>query len=130
MSLVRVWTDIGLEKNVSLVARIIDSKGELFTIKFLSPTEEKDKHERVIYRYEDDTYEIDDDSITHYLDTDMEDDVGFKKHDETGWVRIDDESDEDYVPTDEEDEEDEEEDEEEYEEEEEDFDYEDDEYDD
>ena len=120
MSLVRVWTDVGLEKNVSLVARIIDSKGEIFTIKFLSPTEEKDKHERVIYRYEDDTYEIDDDSITHYLNTDMEEDVGFKQHDETGWIRIDDESDEDYVPTDE----DEEEEEEEYEEddEEEDFD--------
>lgn len=103
MSLVRVWTDVGLEKNVSLVARIIDTKGEIFTIKFLSPTEEKDKHGRVVYRYEDDTYEIDDDSITHYLDTDMEEDIGFKQYDEAGWIRIDDDSDEDYVPSEEKD---------------------------
>ena len=117
MSLVRVWTDVGLEKNVSLVARIIDTKGEIFTIKFLSPTEEKDKYGRVIHRYEDETYEIDDDSITHYLDTDMEEDIGFKQYDETGWIRIDDDSDEDYVPSEEEDD-DEEEDEEVIEEEE------------
>jgi hypothetical protein len=115
MSLVRVWTDIGLEKNVSLVARIIHAEGEIFTIKFLSPTEEKDKHGRVIHRYEDETYEIDDDSITHYLETDLEEDIGLKQYDETGWIRVDEDSDEDYVPS--ESEEDEEEDEEEIEEE-------------
>lgn len=113
MSLVRVWTDIGLEKNVSLVARIIHSEGDTFTIKFLSATEDKDKHGRVVYRYEDETYDIDDDSITHYLDTDLEEDIGFKQHDETGWIRVDDDSDEDYVPSESEEDE-EEEDEEEF----------------
>lgn len=112
MSLVRVWTDIGLEKNVSLVARIIHSEGEIFTIKFLSPTEEKDKHGRIVYRYEDETYDIDDDSITHYLDTDIEEDIGFKQYDETGWIRLDDDSDEDYVPSESEEDEDEEDEEE------------------
>lgn len=121
MSLVRVWTDIGLEKNVSLVARIIHSTGDTFTIKFLSPTEEKDKHGRIIYRYEDDVYEIDDDSITHYLDTELEEDIGFKQYDETGWFRIDDDSDEDYVPSESEEEEYDEEEEEIYTEEEDDY---------
>jgi hypothetical protein len=108
--IVRVWTDIGTGKNVSLVARIIDTKGAIFTIQYLSPTEDKDKHGCTIYRYEEETYEIDDDSITHYLDTDDETEVGFKQTDCGGWIRVDEESDDDYVPS--EDEEDDEEDEE------------------
>jgi hypothetical protein len=114
MSLVRVWTDIGSDKNVSLVARIIETNGPIFTIQFLSPTETKDKHGCTIYRYEDDTYQIDDDSITHYLDTSDEGDVGFIPVGEGEWIRTGDESDEDYVPSEEEsdDEEDDEEDDE------------------
>lgn len=112
MSLVRVWTDIGTGKNVSLVARIIDTKGGIFTIQYLSPSEDKDKHGCTIYRYEEETYEIDDDSITHYLDTDDETEVGFKQSEYGGWIRIDEESDDDYVPSEEDEEEDEEEEEE------------------
>jgi len=114
MSLVRVWTDVGADKNVSLVARIIETNGPIFTIQFLSPTESKDKHGCTIYRYEDDTYQIDDDSITHYLDTSDEGEVGFVSVGEGEWIRTSDESDEDYIPSeedsddDEEDEEDEE----------------------
>ena len=103
MSLVRVWTDIGTGKNVSLVARIIETNGPVFTIQFLSPTENKDKHGCTIYRYEDDTYEIEDDSITHYLETDDETDVGFKCIGEGDWIRTGEDSDEDYIPSEEED---------------------------
>ena len=122
MSLVRVWTDVGADKNVSLVARIIEKNGPIFTIQFLSPTENKDKHGCTIYRYEDDTYQIDDDSITHYLDTSDEGDIGFVSVGEGEWIRTSDESDEDYIPSeeesgsDEEDEEDDDVDEEEFEE--------------
>ena len=112
MSLVRVWTDIGTGKNVSLVARIIESDGTNFTIQFLSPTEDKDKHGCTIYKYEDDTYVIDDDSITHYLNTEDETEIGFKQVNTGEWIRTDEESDDDYVPSEEE-EETEEEDEEE-----------------
>jgi hypothetical protein len=108
MSLVRVWTDIGSDKNVSLVARIIETNGPIFTIQFLSPTETKDKHGCTIYRYEDETYQIDDDSITHYLDTSDEGDVGFIPVGEGEWIRTGDESDEDYVPSEEESDDDEE----------------------
>ena len=103
MSLVRVWTDIGTGKNVSLVARIIESDGTNFTIQFLSPTEDKDKHGCTIYKYEDDTYVIDDDSITHYLNTEDETDIGFKQVNTGEWIRTDEESDDDYVPSEEED---------------------------
>ena len=122
MKLVRVWTDVGSEKNVSLVARIIETNGPLFTIQFLSPTENKNKHGCTIYKYEDETYQIDDDSITHYLDTSDEGDIGFVSIGEGEWIRTSDESDEDYIPSeedsddDEEDEEDEDVDDEEFEE--------------
>ena len=101
MNLVRVWTDVGSDKNVSLVARIIETNGPIFTIQFLSPTETKDKHGCTIYRYEDETYQIDDDSITHYLDTGDEGDVGFVSIGEGEWIRTGDDSDEDYIPSEE-----------------------------
>jgi len=101
MKLVRVWTDVGSEKNVSLVARIIETNGPLFTIQFLSPTESKNKHGCTIYKYEDETYQIDDDSITHYLDTSDEGDIGFVSIGEGEWIRTSDESDEDYIPSEE-----------------------------
>ena len=118
MSLVRVWTDVGSDKNVSLVARIIETNGPIFTIQFLSPTEIKDKHGCTIYKYEDDTYQIDDDSITHYLDTSDEGDVGFVSVGDGEWIRTSDESDEDYIPSEEDsdDDEEDEEDEEDFEE--------------
>ena len=111
MSLVRVWTDVGADKNVSLVARIIETNGPIFTIQFLSPTETKDKHGCTIYKYEDDTYQIDDDSITHYLNTDDEGEVGFVLIGEGEWIHTGDESDEDYVPSEEDTDDDEEDDE-------------------
>jgi hypothetical protein len=104
MSLVRVWTDVGTDKNVSLVARIIETNGPIFTIQFLSPTENKDKHGCTIYKYEDETYQIDDDSITHYLDTSDEGDIGFVSVGEGEWIRTGDDSDEDYIPSEEDDE--------------------------
>ena len=118
MSLVRVWTDVGSDKNVSLVARIIETNGPIFTIQFLSPTEIKDKHGCTIYRYEDETYQIDDDSITHYLDTSNEGDIGFVSVGDGEWIRTGDESDEDYIPSEEDsdDDEEDEEDEEDFEE--------------
>jgi hypothetical protein len=112
MSLVRVWTDVGADKNVSLLARIVETNGPIFTIQFLSPTENKDKHGCTIYKYEDDMYQIDDDSITHYLDTSDEGDIGFVSIGAGEWIRTNDESDEDYVPSEEESDDDEDENEE------------------
>ena len=101
-SLVRVWTDVGARKPAALLAKIIERDGVILTIRYLT---ESDDH---IWRYEEDTYEIDDDSIAEYLKTDREEDLGFMIHDD-GFIKV--ESDEDYVPSseDETDEEDEEE---------------------
>lgn len=108
MSLIRVYTDVGKGKYVSLFARIVQQDGELYTIRFLCQVDGS------VYKYEDDTYQIDDSSIIEYLDTDDETKVGFKVY-EDGWIRAD--TDSDYEPSDEEEDEEEDDDEEDYEDE-------------
>ena len=92
MSLVRVWTDVGARKPAALLAKIIEKDGVILTIRYLS---ESDDH---IWRYETDTYEIDDDSVAEYITANSELELGFIIHDD-GFVKVD--SDEDYVPSDE-----------------------------
>jgi hypothetical protein len=91
-SLVRVWTDVGSRKPAALLAKIIEKDGVILTIRYLS---ESDDH---IWRYETETYEIDDDSVSEYLKTSSELDLGFVAH-EDGFLRVD--ADEDYVPSEE-----------------------------
>jgi len=92
MSLVRVWTDVGSRKPVPLLAKIVEENGVIFTIRYLSESDDK------IWRYEEDTYEVDDESIAEYLKTSDECDIGFAPL-EDGFVKV--ESDDDYVPSDE-----------------------------
>ena len=92
-SLVRVWTDVGSRKPVPLLAKIVEENGVIFTIRYLSESDDK------IWRYEEDTYEVDDESIAEYLKTSDECDVGFAPL-EDGFIKV--ESDDDYVPSDEE----------------------------
>jgi hypothetical protein len=92
-SLVHVWTDVGARKPAALLAKIIEKDGVILTIRYLS---ESDDH---IWRYETDTYEIDDDSVAEYLKTDSELELGFVAHVDGGFIKVD--SDEDYVPSDE-----------------------------
>lgn len=108
--LIKVWTDAGGSKPVAMLARVIDERDGLYTVQYFSATEDRD-HGRIIYRYEDETYEIDDDSITEYMDSVDESDMGYIKIAEDAWVKDSSDSDEDYVPS-EEDEEGEEEEEE------------------
>jgi hypothetical protein len=92
-SLVRVWTDVGARKPVALLAKIIEKDGVILTIRYLS---ESDDH---IWRYEPDTYEIDDDSVAEYLKTESELELGFVAHEDGGFLKVD--QDEDYVPSEE-----------------------------
>lgn len=94
--LVRVWTDVGARKPVPLLAKIEEKDGVIYTIRYLS--EDADH----VWRYEEDTYDIDEDSIAEYLKTTHEEDVGFRPNDEDGFVKID--TDEDYVPDEDDDE--------------------------
>lgn len=109
MSILRVWTDVGGDKPVSLIARITEEHADgTYTIQYLSPTDDRD-HGRVIYRYEDETYQIDDESVTEYMNTDDETTLGFVLVGPGDLVRESaDSDDEDYVPSDEDDDEDEE----------------------
>lgn len=90
-SLVRVWTDVGARKPVPLLAKIVEKDGIILVIRYLS--EEPDG----IWRYEDDTYEVEDcpESIAEYMNTEREEDVGFKPS-EDGFIKM--ESDDDYIP--------------------------------
>ena len=97
MSLVRVWTDVGSRKPVPLIAKIVEENGVIFTIRYLSESDDK------IWRYEEDVYEIDNDSIAEYLKTSDEQDIGFRPY-EDGFIKV--ESDDDYVPSEEESDED------------------------
>lgn len=109
--LVRVWTDVGTLKPAALLARVIEENDGVYKIQYFSPTEEYD-HGRVIYRYEDEIYEIDDESITEYLDSD-ETDAGYILVSQDAWIKASSDSDEDYVPSEEDLDDDEDDDEEE-----------------
>jgi len=91
-SLVRVWTDVGARKPVPLLAKVVEKDGIILVIRYLSENKEDG-----IWRYEDDTYEVEDcpESIAEYLKTDDEENIGFKLVDD-GFVKM--ESDDDYVP--------------------------------
>lgn len=101
MSLIKVYTEVSDGVFESLPAKIISTKGDVFTITYLSPTENRDTHNRKIYKYEVETYEITDESISEYLDSDMEIDFGFKQISPDEFVKYESDSDDDYVPSEE-----------------------------
>jgi len=104
MSLVRVWTDVGQRKPVPLLAKIIERNGVIFTIRYLT------EGAGGVWSYEDDTYDVDDESISEYLNNDSEESLGFMKIGDNEFTK--DSSDDDYVPSDDDDDDDDEEDEE------------------
>lgn len=109
MTLVRVYTDVGGVKPVHLLAKIFNVKDSTYFIRYLSPTDRIEKGKK-IYSYEDEVYEIDEDSISEYMNTDDETVVGFEEV-QGGFVLAD--SDSDYVPSEDDDEDSQTEDEEE-----------------
>jgi hypothetical protein len=111
MALVRVWTDVGSRKPVPLLAKIEEQDGVIYTIRYLSEGSDG------IWRYEEDTYDIDDESIAERLKTSNEEEAGFRVK-EDGFVK---ETDDDYVPESEDETEDDDEEDEETEEDEEEF---------
>ncbi len=108
MSLVKVWTEIDeTGKCASLPAKIVSKKGNVYKISYLSPTEDRDVKNRRVYKYEDEVYEVSDDSITEYLDSDTELDFGFEEIEDGKFVKCDllvcensdGDDDEDYTPS-------------------------------
>lgn len=103
MSLVKVWTELDNGKCASLPAKIVERKqGGIIVIRYLSIVSgrRKDSKGRRIYAYELDTYEVTDESITEYLESDSEFDLGFEETSVPGeFVKYDPESDSEYVPS-------------------------------
>ena len=102
MTLVKVYTDVGGEKPIVLVAKIFKKlKRNSYQIKYLSPTSTM-YNGRTLYNYENVIYEVDEASITEHLNTDDEEVLGFTKV-EDGFVKVtDDDSDSEYEPSEEE----------------------------
>jgi len=93
--LVRVLTDTGDPKPSALLAKVIEERENDYVIQFLTRSDDID-HGRTVYRYEDETYVVDDDYIIEYLDD--EGDAGFVQTtaDIGFWVKKS--SDADYEP--------------------------------
>ena len=96
MSLVKVYTDVGLDKPVELYAKIFKRMKKSYNIKYLSPTNNM-TNGKMIYNYENIMYEVDESSITQHLKTDDESEIGFKKI-EDGFIKLSD-SDSEYEPS-------------------------------
>ncbi len=96
MSLVKVYTDVGLDKPVELYAKIFKRTKKVYNIKYLSPTNNM-ANGKMIYNYENIMYEVDESSITEHLKTDDESDIGFKRI-EDGFIKVSD-SDSEYEPS-------------------------------
>jgi len=92
MSLVRVWTDVGQKKPKALLAKIFKKSGGSYTIRYLSALPENAK----VFKYEDDEYEVDAESISEWLETDLETDLGFETQEDGTYAKVD--SDSDYEP--------------------------------
>jgi hypothetical protein len=90
MELVQIWTDVGSRKPVPLLAKIEEKDGVIYTIRYLT------KDPDGIWRYEEDTYDIDEDSIAKRLKTCDEEDIGFRRHTD-GFIKV--EIDDDYSPS-------------------------------
>jgi hypothetical protein len=87
--MLRVWTDVGAKRPVALLAKIVEQKDSIFIIRYLSESDDK------IWRYEEDTYTIDEDQIQEDLDTTHETDLGFRAVGDDGFIKIGDELSED-----------------------------------
>jgi hypothetical protein len=75
---VHVFTDIGKSRPVILKAKVLDKSGNNYTIKYLSPTGER-YNGKSLYRYEDETYTIDEESVTECIDETNEEFIGYVK---------------------------------------------------
>jgi hypothetical protein len=88
--MLKVFTDIGESEPVPLIAKVFEHKGKTYTIRYLSPTEDRQEG-KAVHKYEEDEYQITDESIMEYYSGD-ENQVGFKQV-EDGFIKEDSDSD-------------------------------------
>lgn len=88
--ILKVYTDVGEPEPIVLYAKVFQKAGDVYTIKYLSPTQDRSSG-KVIHRYEEDEYQITDESITEYISGD-EEGIGFVEVD-NGFIKEDSDSD-------------------------------------
>jgi hypothetical protein len=89
--IVKVYTDDGRKRPVKLLATVVKEYEGIYHIKYLSPTDDMFEGKQ-IFKFEDEIYDIDDTSITEFLD----ELPGFRQIDQ-GYVKDDTES--EYCPS-------------------------------
>lgn len=101
MNFLKVWTELDDGKFRSLPAKVVSQNGKFFTIQYLSPTSKKTSNNKRIFNYEEDTYQITDESIVQQVDSELT--LGFEETSPGDFIKFDmreeDTSDEDYVPS-------------------------------
>jgi hypothetical protein len=107
MNFIKVWTELDDGKFKSLPARIVRTTNKnTYTIQYLSPTTKRTSSGKRVYAYEDEVYEITDESIVQKADSELS--LGFEEMSSSkgNFVKFDircevyeDEEDEDYVPS-------------------------------
>lgn len=101
MNFLKVWTELDDGKFRSLPAKVVSQNGKFFTIQYLSPTSKKTSNNKRIFNYEEDTYQITDESIVQQVDSELT--LGFEETSPGDFIKFDmreeDSSDEDYVPS-------------------------------
>lgn len=103
MSFLKVWTEVDDGFFKSLPAKIVykDFNSDKFIIKYMSPTDKRTITGKRLYTYEDETYEITEESIIQMFVSETE--MGFEEHSPEHFIKCekykDDSDDSDYVPS-------------------------------
>jgi len=88
MTLVDVLVELDDGTQTTMLANIVAERKDSYTVVYLSPTKKTYEDGRTIYRWEDDYYTIDKESISGFYDSTKEEDAGMIKV-EGGWIRED-----------------------------------------
>ena len=96
MTLVDVLVELDDGTQATLLANIVAERPDSYTVVYMSPTKKIWDDGRALYRWEDDYYTIDKESVSGFYDSTKEEDAGMiKVH--GGWIKEDTES--DYEPS-------------------------------
>jgi hypothetical protein len=96
MTLVDVLVELDNGTQTTLLANIVAERKDSYTVVYMSPTKRTYEDGRPLYRWENDCYTIDKESVSGFYDSKNEEDAGMIKV-EGGWVRDDPES--EYEPS-------------------------------
>jgi hypothetical protein len=96
MTLVDVLVELDDGTQTTMLANIVAERKDSYTVVYMSPTKKTWEDGRTIYRWEDDCYEIDKESVSGFYDSTNEADADMIEV-ENGWIKNN--TDSDYEPS-------------------------------